>query len=132
MIQHPDDLTELTHVEPSKRRIYVLFQGFLTREQAVELRDAYRSAIARVGPGFTVLSYFKSYSPGKEDVQEIITSMIRMASQGGCRKAARVGAGGPWGPLQLHRLSAQTEATYPTRNFDTWEEAEAYLDSEED
>ena len=71
-----------------------------------------------------------------ERVQDLVSRMTleekvhQMASDAGCRKAARVGGGSILGPLQLRRLS-QERAAYPNRHFDSWEEAEAYLDSDE-
>jgi hypothetical protein len=131
MITGPADLTRSAHVDPAKRRIYLVFEGFLSPAQAQALRDAYREAIAAVGPGYTVLSYFKDFTPGTQQVADLFASMVEMASRGGCRKAARVSSGSVLGPLQMGRI-ATSHATYPSRQFETWAEAEAYLDSEDD
>jgi hypothetical protein len=60
-------------------------------------------------------------------VADLFASMVEMASRGGCRKAARVSSGSVLGPLQMSRI-ASSHAGYPSRQFETWEEAEAYLD----
>jgi hypothetical protein len=122
---------ELAMVDPAKRRIYLCFKGFLSLDQVRELAEAYRRAIAQVGRGYTVLSYFKGFKPGTPEIQEEISAMIKMASKAGCSKAARVGGGSVLGPLQLQRLSKEL-ASYAHRACKTWEEAEAYLDSDED
>jgi hypothetical protein len=129
MITGPADLTRSAHVDPVKRRIYLVFEGFLSPAQAQALRDAYRDAIAAVGPGYTVLSYFKDFTPGTQEVADLFAAMVEMASRGGCRKAARVSSGSVLGPLQMSRI-ATSHASYPSRQFETWAEAEAYLDSE--
>jgi len=127
MIKGPADLTQSAHVDPVKKRIYLVFEGFLSPTQAQQLKDAYREAIAQVGPAYTVLSYFKDFTPGTQEVADLFASMVEMASKGGCRKAARVSSGSVLGPLQLSRI-ATSHASYPSRQFETWAEAEAYLD----
>jgi hypothetical protein len=57
--------------------------------------------------------------------------MVEMASRGGCRKAARVSSASVLGPVQMARI-ASSHASYPSRHFETWAEAEAYLDAETD
>ena len=124
-------MDELARVDAAKRRIFLRFEGFLSLEQALELKDAYRRAIESVGSGYTVLTFFKDFKPGTPEIQEVLTSMVQMASREGCRKAARVTGDSVLGPYQLRRLADQS-ASYPHRNFQTLEEAEAYLDSDED
>lgn len=131
MITGPADITRSTHVDPAKRRVYLIFEGFLSPAQAQTLKDDYRDAIAAVGPGYTVLSYFREFTPGTQEVADLFASMVEMASKGGCRKAARVSSGSVLGPLQMGRI-ATSHASYPSRQFATWAEAEAYLDSEAD
>jgi hypothetical protein len=127
MIKSPADLTETAHVDEAKRRIYLVFEGFLTPADAERLKDVYRDAIARVGPGYTVLSYFRDFTPGTQEVADLFAAMVEMATSGGCRKAARVSSGSVLGPLQMSRI-ASSHAGYPSRQFEKWEEAEAYLD----
>ena len=131
MIKGPEDITGKAHVDPAKKRIYLVFEGFLQLEDAQSLKEEYRRAIAEVGPGYTVMSYFKDFTPGTKEVAEVFSSMVAMASAAGCRKAARVTSGSLLGPLQMGRL-AKGSSSYPSRHFDTWGEAEAYLDSDED
>jgi hypothetical protein len=130
MIKGPADLTQSAHVDPVRKRVYLVFEGFLSAAEAQRLKDAYRDAIARVGPGYTVLSYFKDFTPGTQEVADLFASMVEMASNGGCRKAARVSSGSVLGPLQMSRI-ATSHASYPSRQFETWAEAEAYLDAKE-
>ena len=123
-------MKKVAEIDKTKKRIYLRFEGFMNMEQVRELQEAYRSAIKEVGSGYTVLSYFKDYKPVGPEIQEVISEMIRMASDAGCRKAARVGGSSVLGPLQLNRL-AKTKANYPHDQFETWEDAEAYLDTDE-
>jgi hypothetical protein len=130
-IKGPGEVTRLAQIDPARKRIYLVFEGFLSLDSAVELREAYRRAIAEVGPGYSVLSYFKDFTPAVPEVADVFTSMIEMASKGGCRKAARVSSGSVLGPLQMSRL-ATSRAAYPSRQFETWAEAEDYLDADHD
>ncbi len=125
----PDDLTELARVDPARKRIYLLFEGFLSPGEAEKLKEAYRDAIARTGPGYTVLSYFRDFTPAVAEVAELFASMVEMASRGGCRKAARVSSGSVLGPLQMSRI-ASSHASYPSRQFETWDAAETWLDAD--
>jgi hypothetical protein len=127
MIQGPADLTQTAHVDAARKRIYLLFEGFLSPAEAERLKEAYRDAIASVGPGYTVLSYFRDFTPGTQEVANLFASMVEMASRGGCRKAARVSSGSVLGPLQMSRI-AVSHGSYASRQFESWEEAQAYLD----
>jgi len=118
---------EPVRFDAAKNRIYIRFDGFMDAERAQQLHDAYRDAIARAQSGFTVVTYTEGYRPGGPEVQEIVTRMVRMAEQGGCRKVARVVGKSPLGAMQINRL-ARSETTYPSRHFVTEIEAEAYLD----
>lgn len=124
----PSDTTDLVTVKMAKKRVYLHFRGSLTRAQAENLRDAYRKAIAQVGPGYTAVSIFEDFMPGTAEVQEIISSMIKMADQGGCRAAARVGQGGVFGQMQLGRLQREARAGYAVYDCRTLAEADTYLD----
>jgi hypothetical protein len=119
---------DLVTVDLEKKRIYLHFRGTLTRATAKELRDAYAEAIAQTGPGFDAVSIFVDFVPGPTDVQEIISSMIRLADEGGCRVAVRVARGSVFGQLQLGRLHREVRAGYDVHDCETLAEAEAYLD----
>lgn len=120
---------EPVRLDSAKNRIYIRFDGFMDKGRAQLLHDAYRDAIAQAQPGFTVVTYTEGYRPGGPEVQEIVTRMVRMAEQGGCRKVARVVGNSPLGAMQINRL-AKTETRYPSKHFATDVEAEAYLDEE--
>jgi hypothetical protein len=120
--------TDLVTVNLAKKRVYLHFRGSLTKVQAEALRDAYRKAIAQVGPGYTAVSIFEDFMPGTAEVQEVISSMIQMADDGGCSAAARVAQGGVFGQLQLGRLQREVQVGYPVHDCQTLAEAETYLD----
>ena len=120
---------DLVTVNMAKKRVYLRFRGSLTKAQAENLREAYRSAIAQVGSGYTAVSIFEDFMPGTAEVQEIISSMIQMADEGGCRAAARVGQGGVFGQMQLGRLQREVQAGYSVHDCETLAEADTYLDA---
>ena len=120
---------DLVTVNMAKKRVYIRFRGSLTKAQAENLREAYRSAIAQVGSGYTAVSIFEDFMPGTTEVQEIISSMILMADEGGCRAAARVGQGGVFGQMQLGRLQREVQAGYSVHDCETLTEADTYLDA---
>ncbi len=130
MIKGPEDLKDRIYVDREKKRIYIVFEGFLSLEDAVKLKQAYQDGVSKVGQGYTVLSFFKDFVPANDEIQDVFMEMIKMARAGGCKKAARIGSGSVLGPLQMGRL-ANVEHGYPSRHAKTWEEAEAYLDSDE-
>ena len=121
--------TDLVTVNIAKKRVYLHFCGSLTQAQAEDLREAYRRAIDQVGPGYTAVSIFEGFMPGTADVQEVISSMIQLADQGGCRAAARVGQGGVFGQMQLGRLQREVQAGYSVHDCETLAEADIYLDN---
>jgi hypothetical protein len=120
--------SDLVTINLEKQRVYLHFRGALTEDGAKQLREAYREAIAEVGPGYTAVSIFEDFVPGSTEVQEVISSMIRMADAGGCRLAARVAQGSVFGQLQLGRLQRQVQAGYPVHDCETVAEADAFLD----
>jgi hypothetical protein len=77
---------DLVTVDMAKKRVYLHFRGSLTKAQAENLKEAYRGAIAQVGSGYTAVSIFEDFMPGTAEVQEVISSMIQMADQSGCRR----------------------------------------------
>jgi len=124
----PSGATDLVSVDTDNNRVFLTFKGFLSVADAEHLYDAYRSAIARVGRGYTAVSIFEDFVPGTEDVQAIISKMIKMANDNGCLAAARVAEGSIFGPLQLGRLQREVMADYPVKDFKNLKEANAYLD----
>jgi hypothetical protein len=120
--------TDPVTVDPAKKRVYLPFRGFLTKAQAESLREAYRAAISQVGPGYTAVGIFEDFMPGTSEVQEVISSMIRMAAEGGCRAAARVAQGSVFGQMQPGRLQREVDVGYPVHDCETLAEAEAHLD----
>lgn len=118
----------VTKIDTEKNRIYLSFEGFMTLEDAKKLRDDYRNAIEQCKPGYTVVTNAINYKPGTPEVQEVVASMTKMAGDTGCGKVARVVGNKPLGGMQIDRLSKE-QAGYPSRNFETIEEAEAYLDT---
>ena len=124
-------MSELTRVDKDKNRIYIYFEGFLEEERARKLHDSYKNAIAQVKSGFTVLTYAENYKPGGPQVQEIVSRMVKMAEDAGCKKVARVIGATPLGGMQINRL-AKVSTSYASRHFTTAEEAEAYLDSDDE
>ena len=120
------------NVDLEKNRIYLTIYGFMTVEDAKQLNEDYRKAIEQCEPGFTVLTDVRYYKPGPPEVQAILAEAPRMAEAAGCKKVARILVETkPLGGMQIDRL-ARTTSSYPSRHFDTVEEAEAYLDSDQD
>ncbi|UCC71576.1 MAG: hypothetical protein JSV86_14465 [Gemmatimonadota bacterium] len=114
-------------IDEAKNRIYLFLEGFHDLEEAVRMRDAYKGAIARCQPGFTVLADVSRYKPGTAEVQAVHAEAIKMAEAGGVSRVARGVGETPLGGMQIDRI-ARTEAAYEARNFATYEEAEAFLD----
>lgn len=128
MVASTNGRIDLVTVNPAKRRVYLYFRGFLKRDDAEALREAYREAIAQVGPGYTAVSIFEDFMPGTAEIQQIISEMIKMANDSGCSAAARVAQGNVFGQMQLGRLQKAVQASYPVQDCETLEEAETYLD----
>ena len=124
----PNSATGPVSVDTDMKRVFLTFRGFLSVADAEHLYDAYRRAIAKVGSGYTAVSIFEDYVPGTEDVQTIISKMIKMANDNGCLAAARVAEGSIFGPLQLGRLQREVKADYPVKDFKNLTEANVYLD----
>jgi hypothetical protein len=122
---------ELYRINKIKNRIYLYFEGYMETDRAKKLHDAYKEAIEKCSPGFTVVTFTEDYKPSSEEVQDIVRTMTKMAEDAGCRKVARVVGQKPLGGMQIDRI-AKTTTTYPSRHFSTVEEADAYLDSKED
>jgi nucleotide-binding universal stress UspA family protein len=118
----------IVRVDEEKNRIYLFLEGFHDLDEAVRMRDAYGEAIAGCRPGFTVLADVTRYKPGAAEVQEVHAEAVKLAEEAGVRAVARVVGETPLGGMQIDRI-ARTEAGYEARNFATYDEAEAFLDS---
>jgi len=119
-------------LDERKNRIYVNLEGFQTLDEVLKFKEEYRKVLAKCRPGFTVLTYARNYKPSTPEVQKIHAEAIEMDKAAGVRKVARVVGKTPLGGMQLNRLSRTVDKKYPAKNFETEEEAEAYLDSETD
>ncbi|UCC84492.1 MAG: hypothetical protein JSW46_06080 [Gemmatimonadota bacterium] len=115
-------------VDEEKNRIYLFLEGFHDLDEAVRMREAYGEAIASCRPGFTVLADVRRYKPGAAEVQEVHAEAVKLAEDAGVRAVARVLGETPLGGMQIDRI-ARTEGAYEARNFATYDEAEAFLDS---
>ncbi|HHS14271.1 MAG TPA: hypothetical protein ENN03_10975 [bacterium] len=118
-------------VDEVRNRIYLVLEGYHDVEEALRLQDLYREAIGRCVPGFTVLADVSAYRPGSEEVQKIHEACVLMADKGGVSRVARVVGGTPLGGMQIQRI-AREKTSYQSANFETVEEAEAFLDREMD
>lgn len=114
-------------VDEAKNRIYLVLEGYHNIEEALRMRDLYREAIGRCTPGFTVLIDVSAYRPGAEEVQEVHKECVLMAERGGVSRVARVVGDTPLGGMQILRI-ARDKTAYPSANFQTIDEAEAFLD----
>lgn len=113
--------------DETKNRIYLFFEGTHDLLEAKRMRNEYAQAIELAGPGFTVLADFKNYTPGSKEVQEVHASAVHLAEEAGVSKVARVMGRTPLGEMQVSRI-ARKEVSYPSRSFETVEEAEKFLD----
>jgi len=91
----------------------------------------YRAAIQKCRPKFTVLTDLTNYRPGSSEVQKVHSDIAKMDTAFDIRKIARVVGETPLGGMQVERI-VKTEVKYPSKNFNTFTEAEKYLDSEID
>lgn len=113
-----------------KNRIYVIAVGDWDLEQSDAFLKDYKQAIAQTRPGFTVLSDVRRFKCSTEDVQQQHAEAIKADAEAGVRKVARVVGSTPLAGFQIMRISRTVEG-YPSRNFQTLEEAESYLDSDD-
>lgn len=114
-------------VDTLKNRIYLTLEGFHDLDEAIRMRDLYRDAITNCASGFTVLADISRYKPGAGEVQAIHAEAVRLAEEAGVSRVARFIGDTPLGGMQIDRIS-KTEGHYESANFDSLEEAEAFLD----
>jgi hypothetical protein len=114
-----------------KNRIYITAVGDWDIEQSDAFLRDYKQALARTRPGFTVLSDVRAFMCSSEDVQENHAEAIRMDAEAGVKKVARVVGTTPLAGFQIKRISRSVE-DYESKNFVTIEEAESYLDSDDE
>jgi hypothetical protein len=114
-----------------KNRIYITAVGDWDLEQSDAFLRDYRAAIARTQPGFTVLSDVRAFKCSAEDVQQNHAEAVKMDAEAGVKKVARVVGTTPLAGYQIKRISQAVE-DYESKNFATLEEAERYLDSDDE
>jgi hypothetical protein len=114
-------------VDEGKNRIYLILEGFHDLDEAIRMRDLYRDAIAQCRSGFTVLADLSHYKPGTGEVQAIHAEAVKLAEEAGVGRVARYVGESPLGGMQIGRI-ARSEGSYDSANFDSMEEAEAFLD----
>ncbi len=116
-------------VDEQKNRISINLDGYQTLEEALVFKEEYKKALAKCKPGFTVLTYATNFKPGTPEVQKIHAEAVEMDTAAGVSKVARVVGDKPLGGMQIDRLARSVINKYPSANFRTEEEAEAFLDS---
>ena len=114
-----------------KNRIYITAVGDWGIEQSDAFLRDYEQALAQTRPGFTVLSDVRAFMCSSDEVQQNHAEAIRMDAEAGVRKVARVVGAAPLAGFQIKRISRSVE-DYESKNFFTLEEAESYLDSDDD
>jgi hypothetical protein len=113
-----------------KNRIYVTAVGDWDIAQSDAFLRDYKAAVAQTRPGFTVLSDVRGFKCSTEDVQQHHAEAIKADAEAGVKKVARVVGSTPLAGFQIMRISRIVE-DYRSRNFETLEEAESYLDSDD-
>jgi hypothetical protein len=114
-----------------KNRIYITAVGDWDIEQSDAFLRDYKEAVARTQPGFTVLSDVRAFKCSSEDVQQNHAEAVKMDAEAGVKKVARVVGKTPLAGYQIKRISQVVE-NYESKNFATLEEAESYLDGDDD
>ena len=114
-----------------KNRIYVTAVGDWDMAQSDAFLRDYKEAVAQTRPGFTVLSDVRGFRCSTEDVQQNHAEAIKVDAEAGVKKVARVVGSTPLAGFQIKRISQNLE-NYKSENFDTLEEAESYLDSDDE
>ena len=114
-----------------KNRIYITAEGDWDIEQSDAFLRDYKEAVAGTRPGFTVLSDVRAFKCSAEDVQQNHAEAIKMDAEAGVKKVARVVGTTPLAGFQIKRISRAVE-NYESKNFATLDEAESYLDSDDE
>ena len=117
--------------DQEKNRIYITAVGDWDMAQSDAFLREYKAAVARTRPGFTVLSDVRLFKCSSEDVQEQHAEAIRVDAEAGVKKVARVVGSTPLAGFQIKRISRTVE-NYRSENFETLDEAERYLDTDDD
>ena len=113
--------------DPFKNRIYLFLEGTHDVEEASRMQEEYKKALLQTQPRFTVLADVSKYRPGTPEVQAIHSEAVHNADIAGVAKVARIVGETPLGGMQINRI-AKRDTSYPSANFATVEQAEAYLD----
>ena len=78
-----------------------------------------------------MLSDVRAFKCSAEDVQQNHAEAVKMDAEAGVKKVARVVGTTPLAGYQIKRISQAVE-DYESKNFATLEEAERYLDSDDE
>ena len=113
-------------VFPKSNRLYLKLEGFLTVNEAMDLKERYGKALSRCRRGFTVFSDISDLRTQTPQVQEIMGKITKMTGDAGVSRVARVVGMNPIAGIQLGRL-AHDKSGFPAGNFKTEEEAERFL-----
>ena len=111
---------------PKTNRLYLKLEGFLTVNEANDLKERYGRALSKCRRGFTVLSDISDLRSQTPQVQEIMQKITKMTGDAGVSRVARIVGLNPIAGIQLGRL-AHSESKFPAGNFKTPDEAERFL-----
>ncbi len=113
-------------VFPKSNCLYLKLEGFLTVNEAKDLKKRYGMALQKCRRGFTVFSDISDLRTQTPQVQEIMGKITKMTGDAGVSRVARVVGSNPIAGIQLGRL-AKSESDFPAGNFKTAEEAIRFL-----
>lgn len=113
-------------VFPKSNCLYLKLEGFLTVNEANDLKERYGRALEKCRRGFIVFSDISDLRTQTPQVQEIMGKITKMTGDAGVSRVARVVGHNPIAGIQLGRL-AQSESDFAAGNFKTAEEAKRFL-----
>lgn len=111
--------------DAGKNRLYLTMAGFPTEEDVVDVKNRIEKALAGLKTGFTLMNDSKNFKTADQALQVKIGEIMKLVAAKQPSKVARIM--GAVAGMQFGRISK--EAGYEAANFQTKEEAEAYLDS---
>lgn len=119
------------HVRPDKSRMVIHHYGLFTTDDCAAMAEAFkRQATAFGGRPFTVLVDATRGQTLPPEGRVIIEELQRWALARGLRKSAVVIADPVMG-FQYRRMVRESGIAVTEQQFQTWEEAEAYLDADD-
>jgi len=111
----------------TKNRLTIILNGFLSKEEAVDIQSVIIKEVSELSPGFDVINDISNFRLGLEETEIILKEIVEYLVEKKVNKIVRVVGSSRAGVLQFAQHTTR-HSKYDPQFVPTMGEAEKFLD----